>query len=86
MSIDEITIRKNILLKTFCVLKENGILYHQIWDEVQERYADYNIKKFGVATLRFHPDRDNLVIQREKDVCIEILKEHNIKNPQKYFN
>lgn len=86
MSIDEITIRSQIIVKTYAILKEQGIKAHGVFDEFQERYMKYNMDKFGMLSLKYHPDRDDLVIQREKDLAIRILEEKGIENAKKYFN
>lgn len=86
MSIDEITIRKNIIVRTFHILRENGIYNHHICEDFESRYENYNLKMFGIKTIRDHPNRYDLVIQRQRDIAIEILKENKIDNPQKYFN
>ena len=86
MAIDDLVVRKEIWIKTFRILQEHNINMYYIIDEFQDRYKVYNIKNYNVPTLATHPNREELLIKREYDVAIEILKENKIINPERYFN
>jgi hypothetical protein len=85
LAIDEILTRTQIWRKTFTILRNHDILDFQIVDEFQDRYKAYNQKNFGVDSLKYHQDRERLVLQREQNIAIEILKERQIPNAELYF-
>lgn len=73
---------RTTLYTTACLMLERyGVKSDTFFKELERLRGVYNLKHFGIPSIRYHKDRTKEVMQREKKLTIAIL-EHYINKKE----